>query len=86
MSSGTERALSIAPGLGRDNFRSYLVRLAEGRLWPSPDRNARVAAEVGARPEWWLTAGEAIAIAPGTSVVAEAWPWGRFELREAAPV
>lgn len=61
------------------------LRLARGRLWLTRDLGLRAAVEQGLPDDQWLRPGEAVALAPGVSVVAEGWPSADFELLEAAP-
>ena len=61
------------------------LRLAGGRLWLTRDQTAQFAEQRGLPADEWLSPGEAVALAPGISVVAEGWPSADFELLEAPP-
>ncbi|RZU02178.1 DUF2917 domain-containing protein [Rivibacter subsaxonicus] len=74
------RAVRLAP-----SAQPRWLRLAGGRLWLTRDRALHVAEQRGLPADEWLRPGEAVALAPGVSVVAEGWPSADFELLEAAP-
>lgn len=52
------------------------LRVVEGRVW---------ATRAGEPQDWWLAAGERLALPAGAELVVEGWPQARFELLEAAP-
>lgn len=64
------RALTLA---GAAEARRLAV--ARGRVWLTLSGTADEPAE-----DQWLEAGEAVALAPGQTVVLEAWPAADFEL------
>jgi hypothetical protein len=64
------RALTLA---GAAEARRLAV--ARGRVWLTLSGSADAPAE-----DQWLQAGEAVALAPGQTVVLEAWPAADFEL------
>ena len=65
--------------------RPRWLRLAGGRLWLTRDQTQSSAAPCELPVDEWLRPGDAVALAPGVSVVAEGWPSAHFELLEAAP-